>query len=78
MTDIKPIKSKQNIDHAHNRYFSKSIETVQEHGTSKKVACSKSVETDKQRVRNREKQIAIGKNTEGYRKYIAEVPRYLK
>nr|XP_047124740.1 histone RNA hairpin-binding protein isoform X2 [Hydra vulgaris] len=56
-----------------NRYFIKTADATSKSSTSKKD--SKLIETDEQRIKNREKQIAIGKNTEGYRKYIAEVPR---
>lgn len=54
---------------SNSNQFSKRYEHV------KSRAIAKPIETNEKRLATRQRQIDIGKNTEGYRKYVAEVTR---
>ena len=43
--------------------------------TYKHGAIEKPLESDERKLKVRQRQIDIGKNTEGYRLYVADVPR---
>ncbi|XP_057305953.1 histone RNA hairpin-binding protein-like isoform X3 [Hydractinia symbiolongicarpus] len=62
-------RRKMPLSEVNSNQFPKRYEHV------KSRAIAKPIETDEKRLSTRQRQIDIGKNTEGYRKYVAEVTR---